>query len=328
MKKRMTATSLRESDFYIEYVDSFILDNKIKIPNTIKNISIKKRKRYESIDDKLEYINGIIDNVIFNKKSITQERNEFSASMKQAFQETQLTKDQFSWLDMTNERLCNWVWCFLNLEVQHITSEDIALYLRSVKHKSRNVDFELINYLPKKPLTRKTFNCAERITSIKQTFNDSEICKKDQERLISLIKKLWLDICEFQSFVTWLDTSNTIQVKWAWNYLSSKEIRISFKPWKAAGHSERAAAIIAAIDMGIYRYEDRTKLLLFNMKKAWSQKKFRDKSNGKKAYSISMTPKTKKQLDCLAEQKELKINETIAQLIQNEFEKINSRSQP
>ena len=69
---------------------------------------------------------------------------------------------------------------------------------------------------------------------------------------------------------------------------------------------------------------DRKALIIGGMKRAWSQKKFRDKDKkeGKKAYSISMTEKTKQKLDSLAEHKGLKINETIEMLIRNEFEKL------
>jgi hypothetical protein len=69
---------------------------------------------------------------------------------------------------------------------------------------------------------------------------------------------------------------------------------------------------------------DRKALLIDKMKKAWSQKKFREKSNGKKPYSISMTQNTKQKLNALAEEHEMKINEMVELLIQNEYQRRHS----
>jgi macrodomain Ter protein organizer (MatP/YcbG family) len=59
------------------------------------------------------------------------------------------------------------------------------------------------------------------------------------------------------------------------------------------------------------------------MKKAWSQKKFREKSSGKKPYSISMTLNTKQKLNALAEEKGMKINDMVEYLVKNEYQKRN-----
>ena len=52
--------------------------------------------------------------------------------------------------------------------------------------------------------------------------------------------------------------------------------------------------------------------------------KFREKSSGKKPYSISMTLNTKQKLNALAEEKNMKINEMIEYLVRNEYKKRDS----
>ncbi|WOD09042.1 hypothetical protein [Marinomonas sp. GJ51-6] len=82
---------------------------------------------------------------------------------------------------------------------------------------------------------------------------------------------------------------------------------------------EKRAAVIATLDLS--DNVDRKALVIDKMKKAWSQKKFREKSSGKKPYSISMTLNTKQKLNAMAEEKGMKINEMIEYLVQNEFKK-------
>jgi hypothetical protein len=61
------------------------------------------------------------------------------------------------------------------------------------------------------------------------------------------------------------------------------------------------------------------KLFIQSMKKAWAQKKHRDKMQGKKAYSMVMSTDIKGKLDEMAIKNELHRNELLEHIINNSY---------
>ena len=309
--------SWREWDFYLHYLETTI------------GVSIRENKS-DQIQDCEEKINQEI-------KYLKQEDNKLNGlirELREAFQGTQLSSDKFAWFDKKNERLCNWVWCFLN---QKIMNENDDSYSTEPFVKGDNTFYAGVytDEIPEIRLSIQPFsdhpsNVSERLASIKKSFENGEAGAEGQSQIIELIKLVWEDVYlnKYSSaFVNWLDSSNQAQCEWAWDYfqgIDNRELRSFFLTWIPHDDKEKAAAMIAAVDMGVLKNLERTELFLSKMKRAWSQKKFRDKSDGKKAYSINMTLKTKKRLDELAEHHDLKLNEVIAKLIKKEHDLIGS----
>ncbi|NAX45448.1 hypothetical protein CAG70_00285, partial [Photobacterium halotolerans] len=248
-----------------------------------------------------------IDNLHLNES----ERNTLISGMQKSFYKTQLSDEQFTWLDKGDERFCNWVWCFIR-EIDRLSNR-----------RRSHIETEMINLSTKDLIdTRNSYQ--QRRKDIISCFHNSEAYPEQQQHLINQIQSIWQTIFQDKRVLNWLDKNNPKQWQWAWEYILNFDKNLISFIWPPTSDNEIKSAIVSIFDMFdiLHDNPDRKTLLIGNMKRAWSQKKFRDKNEGKKAYSISMTEKTKQKLDSLAEHKGMKINETIEILIKNEFEKL------
>ena len=250
--------------------------------------------------------------------------------MEKAFQTTQLSNDDLSFFDKNEERRCNWLWCFLKENTMRFGRSDDGLY-PFVGGDTYLSPKSYIDETPKIRLSNRPFeirpsNIGARLMAIKESFKNGEVDLEGQREIIELLKYLWGKIYQGgeskskQDISKWLDSSNIEQCDWAWDYIQNSEHKGLFFSWEPLGNKEKAQAIIAGFDIGTLYNLDRAELFFSKMKSAWSQKKFRDKSGGKKAYSINMTIKTKERLDELAEHYDCKLNEVIEKLIKKEHE--------
>ncbi|MEZ8288918.1 hypothetical protein [Vibrio sp. 10N.237.312.B06] len=309
-KQQLEASSFRECAFYIDYLMENFEDTDLDDINEFDTIDacldmIRKEVNYHTEDEKK------------SGKLIGQMQTDFKAQ--------QLRDDDFLWLGKSDERFCNWVWCYLkskskqkrnrnrreNNKVEPILDIDDLLLDKSVSYTN----------LSSNAFRDTSNNTHDRRKDIIKSFHASELRLTKQKEVIEALLNSWKPIFSDKKIVKWLEENNTHQYEWTWEYLNKFDDRLSLKAWTPTNDNELKNAIVALFDM-LHDKPDRKTLLLGSMKRAWSQKKFRDKNEGKKAYSISMTEKTKQQLDSLAEQKRLKINETIEILIRNEFERL------
>jgi hypothetical protein len=321
---QLSATSLRQCEFYIDYINrqKDMLD--IKRPNNIENMGkTSYNPKYDTIEEYLSVITEEITKIANAKNSDEINKHKYKYNfingMINEFNENQLSTSELIWLSEKNERLCNWAWCFINT---YIDRKNTFIDYIDPNKLERYKAIDLIQHLSIEPIKKDHSNCQQRIEAIKLSFKNGTADKKEQQEIIKLIIKLWENVSKFEIINEWLDTSNPKQINWTWSYLNNEKNRRTFRSWTPIKNEDKAAAIIAAVDVGMFENQDRTELVLFNMKKAWSQKKFRDKNDGKKVCSMYMDVETKTKLNSLAKLKGLKLNETIEQLIQNEFEKL------
>lgn len=285
----LVVSSKRECCFYILY-----------LKDEIEGAKIHDLSKFESIIDCEKRING---ELLRLSKSDHKKLMSLIAEMQKAFGGVQPSKEEFKWLNERDNRFGNWVWCFLRDNVERPNSE-------------------LLSLLSYNPLKNNRSNIDDRRLDVILSFVEGEADVGEQLECADYITEQWIRNYKNKELIDWLDNANKIQWKWAWGYLEKKEPRAVRKAWSPVSEIECREALVAAIDMFDDTY--RKKLFLMNMKKAWSQKKFRDKSGGKKAYSINMTPKTKERLDELAEHYELKLNEVIEKLVKEEHNIVNS----
>ena len=313
----LTAHSTRECNFYINYLS-----------NAIKGSNFETVESFETVQECLKSLNQEIS----YQKTIGNISYSQIKQMQAEFQKDQLNSEDFLWLDKSNERLCNWVWCYLKS--------------KSVKRRRRNrpkadsdtgvgfgLNLDIIDLdLETKPrdgqLCAQSFrntsnNLHDRRKDIVESFHHSELSLLEQKRVIEALLTEWKIILDDRRIVNWFSKNNAEQFVWAWSYIEKFDHQLVQEVWNPTNDHDLKNTAIALFDM-LHDRPDRKALIIGGMKRAWSQKKFRDKDKkeGKKAYSISMTEKTKQKLDSLAEHKGLKINETIEILIRNEFEKL------
>ncbi|MCE2573917.1 hypothetical protein [Motilimonas eburnea] len=84
--------------------------------------------------------------------------------------------------------------------------------------------------------------------------------------------------------------------------------------------SEKYLAIQSYFDYQFLFHPTETQLLFLKLRPAWNQREFQSKNNGIKSRGISMSERTTKRLNWLAKSKDQKINTTIKELIDQEFE--------
>lgn len=284
----LEANSLRELTFYSDYLTTHV-----------RGASLRSL-RADSKEERLEKLNAEISTLIKKNRA----PKTIVGQMRSAFRATQLTLGDFKWLDKKDERLCNWVWGYL-------------------KRYLENADtFSDPSHPPLSLLSATAFkteksNVYDRSTDVVNAFYDGEANYDQQQGIIDFLKSQWLKVYQDKSIIHWLEEDNTEQWIWAWSYLQNITDRPLINAWDPINDMDKKAAFIATLDLS--DNPDRKALIIDKMKKAWSQKKFREKTSGKRPYSISMTLKVKQKLDALAEEKGLKINETIAELIEKEY---------
>ena len=291
----LDAASERECAFYVDY----LLKN-------IRSASLKNL-RGNSPTERVNKLNEELDNLIKKNRA----PQNFSTQMRSAFKSTQLPSSYFRWLDKKDERLCNWAWCYLKGKTKK-TETDLE--------KDIIKDSELL-LLAEKAFTIERENAADRQSDILTAFYDGEADAQQQQDILDHLKSKWQDIRANEGITHWFEENNPSQWAWAWSYLQNITQRPLEPAWIPSKDSEKKAAVIATIDLS--DNVDRKALIIDKMKKAWSQKKFREKSSGKKPYSISMTLNTKQKLNALAEEKGIKINDMVEYLVKNEYQKRN-----
>lgn len=307
---RLECTSWRECNFYIDYLVN-VCEQRYEFDDIYEYRSIDSCSR----DIMREIEHGGCSDVEKLIKGINKQ-----------YQASQLTSSDFSLLNKNTKRACNWAWLFLHKQTiaydndryNNSPFEDGVKRVSPRRYRSHSPRLRL----DAKSLEAHPNNINERISAIKDAFLFSEVDKEGQIQIIELMKHIWLEIFQHNHLGDWLKQKDTEQCDWAWNYIKNSEHSRYFTTWPPINHDEKYFAIQAVFDHGSWENPDKVNLLLNSMKKAWSQKKFRDKSEGKKPYSVTMTTKTKDRLDELVLHHELKITDIIERLIKEEYEKV------
>lgn len=111
-----------------------------------------------------------------------------------------------------------------------------------------------------------------------------------------------------REYISWLRTEDNNQLYWAWNYLDKAGVLIKPQLFLAQNNEDLFAQICASLDAFdnnhdlnySYTPSPNKKYFISNMRKAWSQKKFRDKTDIDAAQDLLLTRKAKKQLSELS----------------------------
>lgn len=117
--------------------------------------------------------------------------------------------------------------------------------------------------------------------------------------------------------IKWLDSKNTAQINWAWDYLRdhSKTTKIR----EPLNSDERYICVLAGIDLLAGSHPAEKQLFMEKMKKAWAQQKYRSSGKAKKPYHLPLTVKANKQLDWLTKQTGKSRSTVLIRLIEEEY---------
>jgi len=129
------------------------------------------------------------------------------------------------------------------------------------------------------------------------------------------LKARWSQIRTNDEQTRWLDKNNFNQCTWAWKYLyKNMKAYAALNPTTA---NELHIGVLASLDNMAYSHPAEKTLFINQMKKTWSQKKYRDSDKAKKQVSIPMTPNTKAKLESIATNQGVSIGEALKKIIDN-----------
>ncbi|EHH2481653.1 hypothetical protein ACCH75_003167 [Vibrio parahaemolyticus] len=162
----------------------------------------------------------------------------------------------------------------------------------------------------------------DRCRSIFDCFFNCEESISSQREFIKLLQSLYshtILIDQNKKLIKWLNKNNQIQILWTLDYLGEKITLNEEFLWNTTNTHDHYLSIVLFFNINFLIDPNESELILRKMKAAWSQKKFRDKSEGSKPYSVSMSKKTKERLTWLVEEDNSNIQQVIKNLIDDAY---------
>lgn len=220
-----------------------------------------------------------------------------------AMKSSLISEDGLKWIEKENYRLL--IWAIVHLR---------PLTLDQYSTKYFDDKFPCIGI----PASILADNRHEKIINAIDTWQITRVEKMD----FLLNKKIeWIKHKTSDKEIKWLDPKDEGQLIWAWEYLTKQRKNLAIPD--PTDMREYNAAVLASLDEMSYGYPSDKKLFMEQMKRTWSQKKFRDSGKAKKPYYLPLTIKTREKLQWLAENSGQKPSEILEQLIQESHEKAN-----
>lgn len=174
-------------------------------------------------------------------------------------------------------------------------------------------------------LKSATSSSKERFDEVVKYLDRCEQPLEWQRDLITSLQGEWGQIYAARKPFSWLEQDNEEQVRWAWEYLKKGGLGYNNKPsvynFSPTGPQEMYLMIYAAFDLW-GALPDTKRLFIGDFNKAWQQKKHRDNREGKKVCNLVLREEVKSKLDCMAVARNMKLNQLVEILIENEYERI------
>ncbi|MDS1790007.1 hypothetical protein [Vibrio parahaemolyticus] len=187
-----------------------------------------------------------------------------------------------------NERFCNFSWFYIQKKLSGKLS--LNPNVNNFKERVKRVILYIIK------VNKSKYNYIELEMKIVRKWN------------------LSLDKTEI---ISWLKDDNEEKIKWAWSYILKHEPLIIKYIWNNKNSTQDLKDFIIAFFDTIE--ENKRDITIKRIKKAWVQKKFRDKVQSKKQYCINLSKSSNEKLKAISISKNMKRNKVIESLINNEF---------
>lgn len=172
-----------------------------------------------------------------------------------------------------------------------------------------------------------SLNDAEKIELI----NNYNFCLERKLITINNTKVLYRSIFTERKYTDWIDINDQDQLYWASDYLKKAMILVEPQLFLAQNNKDIFAQICASLDAIdnfhniSYQYTPTAnkKFFISNMRKAWSQKKFRDKKDAESAQEYFLTRRHINKLKKLADEYGVSSKEYLQQLIDEAYDSID-----
>lgn len=115
-----------------------------------------------------------------------------------------------------------------------------------------------------------------------------------------------------------LDGGNSDAIEWCWSYVKNKMFGINWYRFSATSDSDRRALLDSLYQVWECPPDTR-KLFMHELRRAWSQRKFRAEQKQRKLFQAYIAPRTKEKLSQLAKERGMKMNEILERLIEDAY---------
>ncbi|HFK5747897.1 TPA: hypothetical protein ACG0DX_001777 [Enterobacter kobei] len=115
-----------------------------------------------------------------------------------------------------------------------------------------------------------------------------------------------------------LDGGNSDAIEWCWSYVANKMLGINWLRFSATSDSDRRALLDSLYQVWECPPDTR-KLFIHELRRAWSQRKFRAEQKQRKLFQAYIAPRTKEKLSQLAKERGMKMNEILERLIEDAY---------
>ncbi|OEE89427.1 hypothetical protein A1OQ_11660 [Enterovibrio norvegicus FF-162] len=262
----------------------------------------------------------IINEHIRNNYKSESERKKKINKLQSDFSDVQAVDKDWGWLDPNDSRFISWTWYVLKNEMPDSNHIDDIEHTTNRNRVLRNRDLaKKLSELNPKALSLSSRRIEDKYNMLVELFSKGEASFENQLYIIKKICSLWERVVDDERIIKFLGEKPSEKSTLAYDKIKGlSEERWLFRE-KPKSDTEKYWSTITSFDL----IDDKFKkeFLLLKIKRAWSQKKYKNKENAKKSYSISMTPHTKKKLDQIADFVDGKICDAIARIIDEEFER-------
>lgn len=245
------------------------------------------------------------------------------------FTRRRIDDELFDWIDEKNPRTCLFVWRrihYINFVQYDVTRQDCQpVFSEWIFSK---IPYTVSKTIHDLKIHNEISNSSSIRTSVIRYFDRLNIDKSAKEHLLLYIKSSYSNPSNNKRLHQWFDTQNREQVEWTVSYMRET---LYYYPLVSCAPSSNTRLMLDDIqsfwDILFSENIDKYKYALSSMKKAWSQKKFRDKNVSKKQFSINMSVDIMPILNELVSMYEIRTNknELIESLIRKEYESMKAK---
>lgn len=308
MKSTKIFSDIRVCHFYLNY---------------FANVFGFAKETYNSQDTHscLQAINRVFERF----SSDTNRQEEMLRELELACDENILPIENFDWVS-NDERAAFWLWGY----IKHSPDSKLGIY--SSTNRNGHTFYDNLG------LENSPSSHSARVDLIIKFFDEliykSPSPPQYKNNILLSYKAKWQVIYNHPIPLKWLPDDEDA-VRWVWESLQKHLKTISsigglFSPLSSnyladwfmpLNHTERLLAIRATLDLWDDA-PDSKRLFLLNINKAWNQKKLRQSRTDKKALNVYLKNETKKRLDMLADNYEVRISDMLEKLINEHYQSV------
>ncbi|MEC6831057.1 hypothetical protein VXS06_04685 [Photobacterium toruni] len=242
--------------------------------------------------------------------------NEIFNNIKELYDNSLLQENELIWIKQNNGRLTNWLWHLIIKYKNTLNLFNKYIGISKYDYNTNSVSLDFFDYFS---FNKKAYSTKEKNELIIKLFELSSINRNDKISLINKLRDIWNEIITIDN-LKWIISNDDSLYEWAINYFIEYNIKnsnnitditnISFE-----NNFDKLVLLIDSWDAHV----DTKKLFIQSIKKAYAQKKFRDKQVGKKQCSFNLSQKSINQLALLSELQGVPKNHILESLINNKI---------